>query len=227
MANLTKFYVKKSVHDDLKKQHTAQLGNYVKKENMNKVILRLAEEQKNLAAEKKKYAELQSKMANSHGGLAGKLARASDTIRKQQEIISKLQNLPINAHPQYEQLMDQYAEKDNTTCPTSYKPCKPCPKVVLSEHPEIHRYILKTEIPSIISNEAPIERHPDFHQYIHKSKLAEMIKAREAEQSETRIADIGDHPDIHRYILKSQIPAMIDKECRKHFSKEGAARKCN
>jgi hypothetical protein len=184
LNSLTKMYVKRSEYDKLKLQY----AQAIKSNNMSNNL--------KLAAER-----------NRISGSDQEMRSAQETIRKQKQLIGHLQNIPIQSHPQYEELMSHYATKDNTTCPSSYKPCKQS----IDDHPEIHRYILKTQIPTLVTRECgktPIQSHPEFNKYVAKAKVGDLEKYQ----------DIDQHPDIHNYILKSQIPGMIDKECRKHFN---------
>ena len=56
----------------------------------------------------------------------------------------------IKKHPQYKSLMEKVGCLDKSVCPPTYKKCKPkCPVIPIQDHPDIHKYILKTHIPKL------------------------------------------------------------------------------
>ena len=95
--------------------------------------------------------------------------------------VTKARNQPLTQHPKYTafraglerqfqkqlkqeraNLLDKYAIRDNTTCPPTYKQCRPGPIV---EHPDIHKYVLKSQLPVLLKtkplNES-IQQHPQY-----------------------------------------------------------------
>ena len=83
-----------------------------------------------------------------------RLVKAKKVIRAQKKIINTLRTVPIESHPQYNNLMARYAVRDNTTCPPSYRPCENVHSI--NKHPEIHKYILKTQIPNLMDNKCRV-----------------------------------------------------------------------
>ena len=151
----------------------------------------------------------------------------------------------IKKHPQYKSLMDKVSCIDNTVCPPTYKKCKSkCPVIPIQDHPDIHKYILKTQIPKLRSSVSAGEEESTNAQLkaqiiVLKRKIKEQKKAAKDAikkyawkdtstcpptykkcEAPKKISDfsITDHPDIHKYMLKSQLPKILDKECRKHFN---------
>lgn len=137
----------------------------------------------------------------------------------------------ISKHPGYKALMMKYALPDNTKCPTTYHKCKDglsrkLVEIPITRHPDIKKYVKRADMESIKSDvllmaskfakakaiindqrsiikklkNLPIDLHPKYNDVVP--------------------GQISQHPDIHKYILKSQIPGLIDKECKKHFSKK-------
>ena len=94
----------------------------------------------------------------------------------------------IKKHPQYKSLMEKVSCLDNTVCPPTYKKCKrKCPVVPIQDHPDIHKYILKSQIPNLQSHarlsqsegegEESIIAHLKKQILILKKKLKEQKKA--------------------------------------------------
>lgn len=73
-------------------------------------------------------------------------------------------------------IMKKYATRDNTTCPPRYIPCDANATKPIEQHPEIHKYVLKTQIPELMKMQprdkpAPIQEHPQY-QELRKKFLA-------------------------------------------------------
>ncbi len=73
----------------------------------------------------------------------------------------------ITKHPDYEKLMKRVGCLDNTSCPPTYKKCK-CPTIDsmdIKDHPNINKYILKTQMAKILKNQVSEEHNEDESAY--------------------------------------------------------------
>src|SRR5437879_4494745 len=59
----------------------------------------------------------------------------------QNQIKKALKETPIMQNPQYSQIMNKYALRDNTTCPPTYKPCKNLSEYKIEDHPDFKNYV--------------------------------------------------------------------------------------
>lgn len=120
----------------------------------------------------------------------------------------------ITKHPQYKKLMEQYATVDRSTCPYTYKPCVPqkdLKNIPISSHPDFDKYVPKKKVKTMV------KQIQEAQQKLAAAKR--LISQQQATIEQLRNRPISKHPDIDQYMLKSQLPSMVDKECRKHFTK--------
>ena len=69
-----------------------------------------------------------------------------------------------------------------------------------------------------------ITQHPDINKYVLKSEVSGIINHTHNQYRRLNQYDIRQHPDINKYVLKSQIPEIIEKKnaelsrnCERHF----------
>jgi hypothetical protein len=72
-----------------------------------------------------------------------------------------INSFDITTHNDYPKVLEKYAIKDTTTCPPSYKPCKSLQQHDITQHPDINKYILKTQIPHCTDNN--IYKTPNYN----------------------------------------------------------------
>lgn len=160
---------------------------------------------------------------------------------------SVLSPADVTKHPQCKALLEKYALKDTSTCPPTYKQCKPLNQYPISDHPDIDKYILKSQIPSKIPRDVGTEKKLEQAnlKIAEQQKIINQLKSRSVSEFEgyQELLDtyaykdnstcppkykpcsqrplssypIENHPDIKDYIRKSRLPDLIDRECKQHF----------
>jgi ribosomal protein S6 len=167
------------------------------------------------------------KPCGSSHKMAEQITKAKSIISDQKAVIDKLKKMPIGQHLEYRGLMQKYAVKDSTTCPETYKP--------RGDSRKMAEQITKAK--SIISDQKavidklkkmPIGQHPEYRGLMQKYAVKDNTTCpatyKPCGSSRKAYVDINNHPDIHKYILKSQLPALVDKECRRNFSKKNSTK---
>ena len=77
---------------------------------------------------------------------------------------TNINDFDITTHKDYPKVLEKYALRDNTTCPATYKPCKKLSEYEIAQHPDINKYVLKTQLPkSITPNEEELLKQCRHH----------------------------------------------------------------
>jgi hypothetical protein len=95
-----------------------------------------------------------SKQVQSQVAMAKELEKAQAIINAQKKIINGLKS-NIKEHPAFTEMMDEYAYRDESVCPPRYRPCseRPAATYDINKHPDINKYLLKSELPSLLDKE--------------------------------------------------------------------------
>jgi hypothetical protein len=163
LAQYKKKYVDLAANIKIHPQYTALMSKYASIDNStcpptfrsckNAVSL---EKKKQKKKQKKliKIIKNNSESGEEHASVATD-RNGSENTAILKEFIKKHPELKdIKKHPQYKALMNKVSCLDNTVCPPTYKKCKnKCPVVPITQHPDIHKYILKSQLPKILDKE--------------------------------------------------------------------------
>lgn len=126
-----------------------------------------------------------------------------------------LADYDIRQHPDFKKIMSKYALRDNTTCPPSYKECKPCPKCPPQQECKCP--------PQKTIADFPIQSHPDFKKLMSKYAIKDnstcppkFIPCKPC-PPQKKIGDfpIQSHPDFDQYISKEEARRIIVAELAK------------
>lgn len=99
----------------------------------------------------------------------------------------------ITKHPQYEKLMTKYARKDTSTCPPTFKTCQECKKLseyAITDHPDIHKYMLKTQVPGQLQESEEFNKQLDAAKKLIKQqkKIIQQMQQNCSEEQSVQLA---------------------------------------